>query len=302
MEIKVTKLNHTFLHVDCEDRGILQELSDHLTFDVPGAKFHPKVKMKIWDGKIRLFSLQKRQLYAGLYDNLREWAENCKYALQVIDSKRFNLPNFKAPITPEQIHAYVDSLNVHSKGKKLEIRDYQYIAIYNALKNRNATTLAPTGSGKSLIQYCILRYLLDQEMRCMLVVPTTALVLQMINDFKDYSSENGWDVDSFAHITMAGREKVTDKLLQCTTWQSVYKESSNLFNTFDCICVDECHLCSAASLTGIMEKATEVPYRFGFTGSLDNSKTNRLVIQGLFGPVTKVTSTKKLMDELQQEK
>ncbi len=295
--ITVSKFNESYIHVDSDDRGILQELADHMTFDVPGAKFTPKFKMKIWDGKIRLFSLQNRCLYAGLYQKLQEWAKNCNYAVQVVDSKQYKTPDFKNDVTPESVHKFVDALDIHSKGVKLQIRDYQYASIYTSLKDRRATILSPTGSGKSLIQYCVLRYILDQEMNCMVVVPTTALVLQMLNDFKDYSSVNGWDVDTNSHIIMAGREKLSNKPLYITTWQSVYKQHKDYFNRFDCICVDEVHLAKASSLTGIMEKATEVPYRFGFTGSLDNSKTNQLVIQGLFGKVTKVTSTKQLMDE-----
>ena len=38
-------------------------------------------------------------------------------------------------------------------------------------------------------------------------------------------------------------------------------------------------------------------YRFGTTGTLDNSKTHKLVIEGLFGPTIKVVSTKELIDK-----
>jgi superfamily II DNA or RNA helicase len=38
-------------------------------------------------------------------------------------------------------------------------------------------------------------------------------------------------------------------------------------------------------------------YRVGFTGTLDGSQTNKLVLEGLFGPVKQVTETKKLIDK-----
>jgi superfamily II DNA or RNA helicase len=59
---------------------------------------------------------------------------------------------------------------------------------------------------------------------------------------------------------------------------------------------DEAHTFKAKSLTGIMHKMVNTPYRIGTTGTLDGTKTHRLVLEGLFGSVYKVTSTKQLMD------
>ena len=53
----------------------------------------------------------------------------------------------------------------------------------------------------------------------------------------------------------------------------------------------------AKSLTGIMTKLHSCKHRFGFTGTLDGTETHRLVLEGLFGPVEKVTTTKELMDK-----
>ena len=48
-----------------------------------------------------------------------------------------------------------------------------------------------------------------------------------------------------------------------------------------------------------MNKCTNTPYRIGTTGTLDGSKTHKLVLEGTFGRVHKVTTTKKLMDDKQ---
>ena len=45
-----------------------------------------------------------------------------------------------------------------------------------------------------------------------------------------------------------------------------------------------------------MNKATEAKYRFGTTGTLDGTQTHKLVLEGLFGPTYKVTTTKELQD------
>ena len=69
------------------------------------------------------------------------------------------------------------------------------------------------------------------------------------------------------------------------------------FEQFGCVIGDEAHMFKAKSLTGIMTKLHQCKYRFGFTGTLDGTQTHRLVLEGLFGPVEKVTSTKELMDK-----
>ena len=58
---------------------------------------------------------------------------------------------------------------------------------------------------------------------------------------------------------------------------------------------DEAHLFKTKSLTNIMEKLTDCPYRFGFTGTLDGTQTHRLVLEGLF-ETEKVITTKELID------
>jgi superfamily II DNA or RNA helicase len=69
------------------------------------------------------------------------------------------------------------------------------------------------------------------------------------------------------------------------------------FDRFDVVIGDEAHLFKAKSLTSIMEKLVDCQYRFGFTGTLDGAQTHKLVLEGLFGPVKKVTTTKELIDQ-----
>ena len=58
---------------------------------------------------------------------------------------------------------------------------------------------------------------------------------------------------------------------------------------------DEAHNFKAKSLTAILSKCTEASYRFGLTGTLDGTQTHKLVLEGLFGPVKNVTTTKELI-------
>jgi len=82
-------------------------------------------------------------------------------------------------------------------------------------------------------------------------------------------------------------------------WQSIYKLPRQWFDQFKVVIGDECHQYKAKSLTGILGKLISCKYRFGFTGTLDNLQVNKLVIEGVFGPVNRVITTRELIDRKQ---
>ena len=58
----ISKKNEVYLQVDTE-ASVARMLSDYFTFEVPGARFMPAYRNRIWDGKIRLFSPANGELY-----------------------------------------------------------------------------------------------------------------------------------------------------------------------------------------------------------------------------------------------
>jgi superfamily II DNA or RNA helicase len=135
-----------------------------------------------------------------------------------------------------------------------------------------------------------------QNLKGLIIVPTTSLVEQLYSDFQDYSSHNGFDVEENVHRIYQGKDKVSDKKLIISTWQSLYQLPKEYFQDFEYIIGDEAHLFKAQSLTTILTSATNTKYRVGLTGTLDGTKTHKLVLEGLFGAVEKVTTTKELID------
>ena len=289
--IRVWKLSHSELQVDC-DFGQAQELNEFFSFFVPGYKFMPAFRNKLWDGKIRLFNIRNNTLPAGLIDHLEKFSEQRGYAIDV-EKTEYGYPDNSANIEkvdPQEIINFIHSINL-----PYEIRDYQFDAVCKALEKKRAILLSPTGSGKSLIIYTLVRYFLSQiaeeHQKVLIVVPTTSLVEQMTNDFVDY----GYGQDNI-HKIYSGKDKDTILSIVISTWQSIYKLNNTWFEQFGMVIGDECHGFKSKSLTSIMNKCTEAPYRFGTTGTLDGTQTHELVLQGLFGRVHKVTTTRTLQD------
>jgi superfamily II DNA or RNA helicase len=280
--VNIERVNEVYIRVRTES-GIKMELSKHFEFEVPGAKFSPAYRNKVWDGRIRLFNAMTGMIYAGLLPHIVKFCATRDYECEV-----------DAQLKPDESVQDTAGYDLAKEFDTIyEPRDYQNNAIVHALKNNRSLLLSPTASGKSLIIYLLSRFHAEQGRRVLIVVPTISLVTQMATDFVEYNKNRYINI----HKIMGGVEKNIDAEYTITTWQSVFKEKKDWFSKFDMVVIDEAHLAKAKSITGIMEKMPDCKYRYGLTGTLDGTQTHKLVLEGLFGAVFDVVKTKTLIDD-----
>ena len=285
--LSIKKKNEVYITIHSPEEHVHRELSDYFTFEVPEAKFLKKnPRYKYWDGTIRLYSPGTGDLYHGLMKHVQEWANERQYSVEYEKNDWYgDVEDDNKFVSPAGVKHFMDKIC------NIKPRPYQYKAVYEALKYNRKLLLSPTGSGKSLMIYSIVRYYAATAKKILIVVPTTSLVEQMVNDFISY----GWNADDFVHKIYSGKDKNTDKPIIISTWQSIYKFPKRYFDDIDCVIGDEAHLFKSKSLTGIMTKLHNAKYRFGFTGTLDGSKTHKWVLEGLFGDCERVTKTDDLI-------
>lgn len=274
----IRKVDEVYNQIVTDDMGVAQEISDFLTFEVPGAKFMPQVKWGVWDGKIRLLNMKTLTLYSGLMHRLEAFCRARNYNIE------YEYDNSANNFSVKEAEDFLTEQKFTMKP-----RDYQINAFVDAVRNERQMFLSPTASGKSFIIYMIMRWYLRPTL---IVVPTVSLVHQMYSDFDEY----GFKAEKYIHKIFSGQDKDTDKPIVVTTWQSIYKLPKTWYDQFDVVIGDEAHLFKAKSLTSIMTKLTDCQYRFGFTGTLDDTQCHQYVLEGLFGPVNQVATTKNLMD------
>ena len=280
----ISKKNDVYVKVDTEP-NIARELVDFFTFEVPGARFMPTYKNRVWDGKIRLYNQMSGEIYFGLVPYVEEFAKRNDISIEYKEGVK-NEGEYGTSV----LGGFVRRVSPKSKGKSLQIRDYQMAAFTHAVRNNRSLLLSPTASGKSLIIYLLARWY--ESNRVLILVPTTSLVEQMYSDFIDYGY-----LEAKMQKIYQGHSREITKEVTISTWQSLYKMPRKYFEQFGCILGDEVHQFKAKSLTNIMNKMHQTQYRHGFTGTLDGLQTHRLVLEGLFGSVNRVTSTKELMDK-----
>ena len=84
--IHISKLNEVYLKIECDNPGICYELVQYFTFEVPGHKFMPAYRNKMWDGKIRLFSDKTGKIYVGLLDYIKEFCDRNEISYDIDDN------------------------------------------------------------------------------------------------------------------------------------------------------------------------------------------------------------------------
>jgi len=285
----IDKKDEVYLKIEA-DADIRRELGEYFTFEVPGFKFMPQYRNRVWDGKIRLFSYATGQIYTGLYPYIVDWCQ--KNSVQIVDGTKIK----DVEISDDKVDKFIKALKIPN----IEVRDYQREAFVHSIKKNRCLLVSPTASGKSLIIYLILIFNLlrlkdTKQDKILIIVPTTSLVEQLFKDFADY----GYNSTRNVHKIYSGHDKDTNKRVIISTWQSIYNQPKKWFEQFGMILGDEAHLFKAVSLTKIMTKLTKCKYRVGLTGTLDGTKTHKLVLEGLFGTVNKVVSTSELQERKQ---
>ncbi|QZI90476.1 putative DNA helicase [Vibrio phage 207E48.1] len=296
-ELYVEQLNARSMRVYCDEECVHMELSDFFKYEDPN--FQPNRYSK-WDGFVRLYDKKTGKMDVGLLEYLVKFCAANKYPLEV-DPR---LKNFRR-VVMDEVHEYCDSLKLSRWDDGVAVPctpyDYQYHGVERALKLRRTVLLADTGAGKSLMQYILTRFYIDEyesdnnrNAKILLLVPSVMLVNQMQSDFDEYSQFNGWSVQDNVHGITGGCSKLTRKRVVVSTWQSIQDEDADYFDQFTHLITDEVHGAAAAKISYICNNCINCYDRAGLTGTLHEEEMHKLQVQAHFGPIINVADTKLL--------
>lgn len=293
MKVVCTDINESYCRLDyygIDDPYKLAEVkvlvADQLSAYVENYKFNPTYRAGLWDGKQKFYKIIGDTMVfpKGMWRYLqRKITTECK----PVEFDYVSETNYRK-VSKEEFDTFVESLNL-----PFPMYDYQYSAVFESINAGRLTIGAATSAGKSYIIYVIFRWMMSIGEKTMLVVPNVMLVNQMYQDFKDFGFDT---IDDFI-IRIGGdhcktieekREIFADNieggLNIISTWQSLYN-SPDLFSTIGCIIVDECHNAKSSVFSEIiLPSAVTSKYRFGLTGTMPPSYTDKLSILGALGP------------------
>jgi superfamily II DNA or RNA helicase len=280
-DISVYKIDETKVKIKC-DSHISQELKHWFKSRPPNYRFMPQFRSGIWDGYIYYY--KNNTLPIGLLKTLEDFAKKRDYSIYISfdDSVEMDF---------EDLRKYIQTLEL-----PFPIRDYQENAVYDSLTKKRITLESPTSSGKSLIIYSIVRFMVMEEKPVLLVVPKTSLVEQMFSDFIEYGWDDAW---MYCSKVYGDTDKDFTKPVVISTWQSLIRiRKKEVFERFECLLIDECHGAKSTSITKISNSCTNAQYRVGLSGTLPKFKTTDwFSITGSLGEHKKVVSYDRLRQD-----
>ncbi|MDG1145312.1 MAG: DEAD/DEAH box helicase family protein, partial [Flavobacteriales bacterium] len=162
--IKIKKINEVYFQLEFDDYGTALELKEYFSFYIPNHRYNPKVKARLWDGKISMYDREYSTLPIGLLTKLIKFCKKFKYEYTF----EFNVSEFINEVSYEEVKKHCYEV---TKELGFDPYDYQVEAVHKSIQNKRGIVLSPTGSGKSLIIYCIIRWILKENKRILLVVP-----------------------------------------------------------------------------------------------------------------------------------
>ena len=225
--ITIEKINESYIKV-MGDYSEEANIKKFFTFKVPGYQFSPKFKSGVWNGDMSLYDSRTKLLPGRLLNRLLDFIEQSDSQFEIRENDKYSFDLDDEDLSYEELKEWIDDLDITLPSNSA-VRDYQIDAILNAIKEKKITLISPTSSGKSLIIYCLIRWMLDKNphAKIILMVPTIQLVNQMFSDFQEYSVRNGFSVEKMAQKLFTGQPKELTKNILITTWQSLKNIANN---------------------------------------------------------------------------
>jgi len=186
--LELNKIDEVYFQVKNLTRSSALEIKEYFSCYIENRWFNPRVKAKIWDGKISFFDWNNQTIPIGLFPQFVKFCNKFGYQYKA----NFNRSEFINEISDEEFETFYEAIFTDSSYSP---RDYQDYCIKKALRMKRGVIESPTGSGKSLVIYSIIRFILGiAHGKILLIVPNVSLVNQMKSDFKDYNWKN---IDNF---------------------------------------------------------------------------------------------------------
>ena len=268
-------------------------------FEVPGARYLPSVRLGRWTGKVSYFSLAG-STYINLLPEIIPVLDNAGYDIELDDLRTYRTTFEFVKVSEDTFSAYKWPKGHPKAGESIKLRDYQIQVINDFLTNPQSIQEVATGAGKT-ITTAALSYSIQEYGRSIIIVPNKSLVVQTEEDYINVGLDVG--------VYFGDRKDIGKKHTICT-WQSL----NNLLKTTKageaelgigefledvvCVIVDEVHMAKADALKTLLTGVfSQVPIRWGLTGTVPKGKFE---FQSLFvslGPVIGKLSASELQDK-----
>ena len=278
---KIPKMNkliilNDYSYLMTENSEIKNTLYKALRFREKNYFHNRRYKMKLWDGYINFFDIQKGKFLTGLLPEVKA-ALKAKEIEYVIEDQRTKINFLYENINSEFGKTW-------SKEKEINLYDYQVDFINQVIKHKRGIIFAPTSSGKSATMVGILK-----------TIPKDKKILVLQNRLslanQNYEEIKGWGFESVGKLWSG---KLEYGNIMVANVQSIVK-IEKLLPEIDVLLVDEIHDMMSKLPKAVYRRLKKccvrvalsaTPFKFGET-----DRVQKYHVKGFFGPVLKTGST-----------
>lgn len=258
-----------------DNKKIKSILYDALRFREKNYYHNRRYKMKLWDGYINFFDIQKGKFLTGLLPEIKAAlkAKNIEYTKE---DKRTSINFLYEKVDKNFGETWADD-------KKINLYDYQIDFINQVIKYKRGIIFAPTSSGKSATMVGILKCIPSN-------IKTLVLQNRLSLANQNYEEIKSWGFDSVGKLWSG---KFENGNILVANVQSIVKIEKELPN-IQVLLVDEIHDMMSKLPKAVYRRLkncsvrvalSATPFKFGET-----DKVQKYYVKGFFGPVLKTNS------------
>lgn len=283
------------------NKTTLKKCRKELEYFIPSARFSEKYELGLWDGRFR-FMDEYGKTYINVVDRILDILSNDGYEIDIEDNRKCDI-DVEFETIDENYMSDIYWPNDHRlAGKPIVMMEHQVRCVNALIQHPQSLIEAATSSGKTLVIAALARKLKDSG-RIIIVVPNVSLLEQTRNFLKYMQIDVG---------TLYGSNKDFDNDVIVATWQSIFSafkrtrvmeklsqdEVQRLLSGVVGFVVDEAHGAGADSLFTLMTKTfSNIPIRWGMTGTLPKDSLSRTKILVGMGPTVEKVEPKELQDK-----
>jgi superfamily II DNA or RNA helicase len=293
--IKLTVDNCTTQIEGVEDLGIVDRISNSLSYKLASAQYSWQAKQTGWDGKVRLLTSQNR-FPTGCLDTVCKTLQRYKLDYEICDERKWLVP--ENPIKWTGPTPY----------------PYQIDMVESCLKNKHGMVRAATGAGKTLT---IAKLVGEYNTSTVIYVVSLDLLEQMKEELEDC-------LDTPIGVVGNGECRI-EKITVCSVWTAARaferKKPKAIKRTFEesdidtwspsetqkhliasmvkdakLVIMDEAHFAAADSIKFVLSNSVSSANRFGFTATPWRTEGDDLLLEAAFGKIIHVIDSSWLID------
>lgn len=280
MSTDIIKVENTHSWLLTDDVGVRKKLHLALRAREKGYIHSKAYKMKQWDGYREFFKPNSGLFLTGLLPMVLSALRVMNRPYKILDM-RTRVEWAHKEVTPQFLQKWSPP-----DEPVLDLHDYQYDYINQALKYHRGLITAPTGSGKTLILLGIMKCL-PPKTPVLFMTKNAGLVDQ------NYKEMQKWGIQDLGRYY--GGHKEPNYVMCVTCHKDTLAGISNLLPKFKVLIVDEVHECVSDVPTAAFKKMKNAVCRYGISATpfkfAGKDKVQKYTVMGHFGAVFKTTTT-----------